>query len=71
MAGQEVVLEQQVQQQVELIKNPPQRSKAGRTGLSQNLNRSELELLCFCRGTRTVETHLDGVLHRRTDSLQQ
>ncbi len=38
---QEVVLEEEVQQQIELIKAPPQETKTGWVGLSENLRRSE------------------------------
>lgn len=37
--GQEVVLEDEVQQQVELIKVSPQEGEAGRVGLCQDLRR--------------------------------
>lgn len=50
--GQEVVLEEEVQQQVELIKVSPQESEAGRVGLCEDL-RSRSFSLVFTLSTET------------------
>lgn len=46
--GQEVVLEDEVQQQVELIKVSPQEGEAGRVGLCQDLRRITVDTVGTC-----------------------
>lgn len=46
--GQEVVLEDEVQQQVQLIKVSPQEGESGRVGLCQDLRRITVETVETC-----------------------